>query len=185
MKKLLAILLAAIMLLSLAACGNTDNPDPSETDNPGVSQTHDQGAFEPSNTPNPPSNNTSLEAPWFGWSEDDIKPDTGFAGIEAMDNAGWFISLTEPLTEDTYKAWYAKLVSKIENFADNSEYIIQNVTDLDASLNEAINTFNAGGGALYIMFEYKVGDMTIGVTTGVTNFEDTEDVLYFYLREIE
>ena len=41
MKKLLAILLAAIMLLSLAACGNNDdNPSGSEN-NPGTSQSDD------------------------------------------------------------------------------------------------------------------------------------------------
>ena len=37
MKKLLAILLAAMMLLSLAACGDNDTTDPYK-DNPGVSQ---------------------------------------------------------------------------------------------------------------------------------------------------
>ena len=37
MKKLLAILLAAIMLLSLAACGDNNTTDP-DKDNPGVSQ---------------------------------------------------------------------------------------------------------------------------------------------------
>ena len=43
MKKLLAILLAAIMLLSLAACGNNDdNPSGSEN-NPGTSQSDNQG----------------------------------------------------------------------------------------------------------------------------------------------
>ena len=37
MKKLLAILLTAIMLLSLAACGDNNTTDP-DNDNPGVSQ---------------------------------------------------------------------------------------------------------------------------------------------------
>ena len=46
MKKLLAILLAAMMLLSLAACGNNDdNPSGSEN-NPGTSQTDNQGGTE-------------------------------------------------------------------------------------------------------------------------------------------
>lgn len=42
MKKLLAILLAAMMLLSLSACGNDSNTDPNK-DTPGVSQTNDNG----------------------------------------------------------------------------------------------------------------------------------------------
>ena len=46
MKKLLAILLAAMMLLSLAACGNNDdNPSGSEN-NPGTSQSDNQGGTE-------------------------------------------------------------------------------------------------------------------------------------------
>ena len=60
-----------------------------------------------------------------------------------------------------------------------------NVPDLEEGLSQAVQVFNAGGGALYIMFEYEVGDMKIGVTTGATNFRDTKDVLYVYLTEIE
>ena len=43
MKKLFALLLALIMVFSFAACGNSDNPDPSGSDNPGISQTDDSG----------------------------------------------------------------------------------------------------------------------------------------------
>ena len=38
MKKILAILLAAMMLLSLAACGDNETPSGSEGDKPGTSQ---------------------------------------------------------------------------------------------------------------------------------------------------
>ena len=41
MKKLLAILLAAMMLLSLAACGNNETPSGSEGGTPGTSQSDD------------------------------------------------------------------------------------------------------------------------------------------------
>ncbi len=43
MKKLLAILLASMMIFSLAACGNNETPSGSEGDNPGTSQTDNQG----------------------------------------------------------------------------------------------------------------------------------------------
>ncbi len=42
MKKLLAILLAAMMLFALAACGNNETPSGSEGDMPGISQTDNQ-----------------------------------------------------------------------------------------------------------------------------------------------
>ena len=45
MKKLLAILLAAMMLLSLAACGDNNTTDP-DKDNPGTSQSDNKGGSE-------------------------------------------------------------------------------------------------------------------------------------------
>jgi len=42
MKKLLALLLAGLMMLSFAACGTNDNPSGNE-DNPGVSQSDNKG----------------------------------------------------------------------------------------------------------------------------------------------
>ena len=46
MKKILAILLAAMMLLSLAACDTGDDPNPSGSNNPGVSQSGNNGGSE-------------------------------------------------------------------------------------------------------------------------------------------
>ena len=45
MKKILAILLTAMMLLSLAACGDNNTTDP-DKDNPGVSQSGNNGGSE-------------------------------------------------------------------------------------------------------------------------------------------
>ncbi len=45
MKKLLALLLAMMLVFSLAACGDNNTPDP-YNDNPGVSQTDNQGVEE-------------------------------------------------------------------------------------------------------------------------------------------
>ena len=45
MKKILAILLAAMMLLSLAACGDNNTTDPNK-DNPGTSQSDNKGGSE-------------------------------------------------------------------------------------------------------------------------------------------
>ena len=43
MKKLLAILLVAMMVFALAACGDNETPSASEGDKPGTSQTDNQG----------------------------------------------------------------------------------------------------------------------------------------------
>ena len=63
MKKLLAILLAAMMLLSLAACdlGSTEDPN---KDNPGASQTEDQGGEEnrPQKAPPPAAGRVKMLA---------------------------------------------------------------------------------------------------------------------------
>ena len=46
MKKLLAILLAAMMVFALAACGDSETPSGSEGDKPGTSQSDSQGGTE-------------------------------------------------------------------------------------------------------------------------------------------
>ena len=46
MKKILAILLAAMMMFALVACDTGDNPDNPNKDNPGTSQSGNQGGTE-------------------------------------------------------------------------------------------------------------------------------------------
>ena len=46
MKKLFALLLALMMVFTLAACGNNETPSGSEGDNPGTSQPDNQGGSE-------------------------------------------------------------------------------------------------------------------------------------------
>ena len=46
MKKLFALLLAMMMIFSLAACGDNETPSGSGGDNPGTSQTDNQGGSE-------------------------------------------------------------------------------------------------------------------------------------------
>ena len=56
MKKLFALLLAGLMMLSFAACGTNDNPSGNE-DNPGVSQTDNQGGENSNGGENSTENN--------------------------------------------------------------------------------------------------------------------------------
>ena len=87
MKKLLAILLAAMMLLSLAACGDNNTTDPNK-DNPGVSQSgenNDGGeenkddikyvmTFKESTNPNPkPNSNWTVSYKVFEFGETYLK----------------------------------------------------------------------------------------------------------------
>ena len=46
MKKILAILLAAMMVFALAACDTGDDPNPSDSNNPGTSQNDNPGGNE-------------------------------------------------------------------------------------------------------------------------------------------
>ncbi len=78
MKKILAILLAAMMLLSLAACGDNNKPD-ADKDNPGASQ-------------NGGENNNGEENNNGGESNDN--------GGESSDNGGE----SQPTDEDTFES---------------------------------------------------------------------------------
>lgn len=83
MKKLLAILLTAIMLLSLAACGDNNTTDP-DKDNPGVSQSGENNnggeenkddvkyvmTFKETTNPNPkPNTNWTVSYKFFEFCE--------------------------------------------------------------------------------------------------------------------
>lgn len=57
MKRILALLLAAVMVMSLAACGN-DNKDPKPEDKPSASQTGEQDGTTPGTTPENPDATT-------------------------------------------------------------------------------------------------------------------------------
>ena len=94
MKKVLAILLAAMMLLSLAACGNNDdNPSGSEN-NPGTSQSDNQGGTENQggeNNSSPSTQGTTepeeLSVPEvlakYGFTEEIVKPDETVLNVTA------------------------------------------------------------------------------------------------------
>ena len=107
MKKLLAIILAALMLISLAACGNNETPSGSEN-NPGTSQSGDQGSTEnqggeennsgttePDNTSNNSAGNNEGDT-WtvenflklYGFNAEDLKPNhfTTFEELKMADS---------------------------------------------------------------------------------------------------
>ena len=87
MKRILAIILAAMMLLSLAACGDNDTTDP-DKDNPGVSQSGENNnggeenkddvkyvmTFKETTNPNPkPNTNWTVSYKVFEFGETYLK----------------------------------------------------------------------------------------------------------------
>lgn len=195
MKKLFALLFILTMILSLAACGGGgDSKTPSDDNSNGNANSTDNrndGAdeeewndYHTAEESTPPESGAALEAPLYGWKEEDIKPENIFDSMTYEDGMGYFITTTEPLTADTYKAWYRKIAAKVEEYADNGEYIIQNVTDLEEYLSQAIEAYeNKTGSSMYLMWEYTSGGQKIGITTMVVDLEKTEEVLYFYIHK--
>ena len=190
MRKIIAALLVLMMVFSLAACGGKDDPTPSGDDTPDIFQqeeTPDPGEDTPDDADTPDSSETPPDddaGTLFGWTEDDFKPDDIFADMTYEEGMGYFISTTEPLGAEGFKAWYHKLAAKIEALADDGTYTIANVTDLDEYLAQAVDAYESKtGSSMYLMWEYTSGGQKIGITTMVVDLERTEEVLYFYIHE--
>lgn len=193
MKKLFALLLALAMVLSLAACGGGDEKIPSNDDKtPSNSHQQEQNTLnpdededEPDNTPAHNEGNADLEAPLYGWTEDDFKPDNIFGSIRYEEASGWYITTTEPLTIETYRAWYEKMFTKTEELADNGKYDMGNVEDINQLVSAAENVFSQGWGAMDLTWRYSVGGVELAVSTRVLSLEDTEDVIWICISEKE
>ena len=79
MKKLLALFLAMMMLLSLAACGDNNTTDP-DKDNPGVSQSGENNDDKGGNTP---AASTDYFYDHYDFCEEWMMPDDGvYTGYE-------------------------------------------------------------------------------------------------------
>ena len=74
MKKILAILLAAMMVFALAACNTGDDPNPSGSNNPGVSQSGENNDDKGGNTP---AASTDYFYDHYDFCEEWMLPDDG------------------------------------------------------------------------------------------------------------
>ena len=148
MKKILALLLAAMMVFALAACGDNNTTDP-DKDNSGVSQSGENnddnggednsGTTEPDNTGNGTENNDvdtwTVEnfLKLYGFNAEDIKPNhfTSFEELKMADSkepgkkgsAGSVIINVEKgkTTTDDFNAWFESLYAKMTELSDDGK----------------------------------------------------------------
>lgn len=148
MKKLLAILLAVMMVFALAACDTGDDPNPSGSNNPGVSQSGENndggedtsGTTEPDSTGNNSAGNNEGDT-WtvenflklYGFDAEDLKPNhfTSFEELEMADSKepgkkGSMGSVTINVekgktTADDFNAWFESLYAKMTELSDDGK----------------------------------------------------------------
>ena len=129
MKKLLAILLAAMMLLSLAACGNNDdNPSGSEN-NPGTSQSDNQGGTE--NQGGEENNGDSLSKVLndVGLTLESITPAEGIFDHTFDGEASKIYFYMEAGTKKDAAAYMNKVIDACKAVADGGKLYTANSTN--------------------------------------------------------
>ena len=135
MKKLLAILLAAMMLLSLAACGNNDdNPSGSEN-NPGTSQSDNQGGTEnqggENNNGGEENNGDSLSKVLndVGLTLESITPAEGIFDHTFDDEANKIYFYMEAGTKKDAASYMNKVIEACKAVADGGKLYTANSTN--------------------------------------------------------
>ena len=112
MKKFLAILLAAMLLLSLAACGGDKTPSGSEDNTPGSQQ-------QEQNTPDPGTSQGNNTKPEKEWPTEQITAWSGSGKIvriddlssDAKDYTCYYIVNVDTATLDEFTAYISELKS--------------------------------------------------------------------------
>ena len=184
MKKLLAILLAAMMLLSLAACGNNETPSGSEGDKPGTSQGGESNNGGENN--NNGDNNTETYdlttvagyLAQYGYSESDFSSTKNFTRMKSTStkssgeivNVGVYIS--EGLTEDEKTAWVDSFITLVKGKSDDGKvYKYDYFKGIQAEQIDPAVDFATFGGVM----AYKADGKTVVVELSVTNGVDSDN----------
>ena len=149
MKKLLAILLAAIMLLSLAACGDNNTTDP-DKDNPGVFQSGENND-DKGGTEYPIADNGGKDTSVGQWQDTAYSAYTN--GVEEptftytikgviMDQ----LTINAEATVDEVNAWKQSLLNAgFEEYREGEQWGVSNATH-----NVQMNGFVNGVAYIYI-----------------------------------
>ena len=184
MKKLLAILLAAMMLLSLAACGNNETPSGSEGDKPGTSQGGESNNGGENN--NNGDNNTETYdlttvagyLAQYGYSESDFSSTKNFTRMKSTStkssgeivNVGVYIS--EGLTDDEKTAWVDNFITLAESKSDDGKvYKYDYFKGIQAEQIDPAVDFATFGGVM----AYRADGKTVVVELSITNGVDSDD----------
>ena len=191
MKKLLAILLAAMMVFALAACGNNETPSGSEGDKPGTSQGGESNNGGENNnnggeSTNNGDNNTETYdlttvagyLAQYGYSESDFSSTKNFTRMKSTStkssgeivNVGVYIS--EGLTEDEKTAWVDSFITLVKGKSDDGKvYKYDYFKGIQAEEIDPAVDFATFGGVM----AYKADGKTVVVELSITNGVDSDD----------
>ena len=191
MKKLLAILLALMMVFALAACGNNETPSGSEGDKPGTSQGGESNNGGENNnnggeSTNNGDNNTETYdlttvagyLAQYGYSESDFSSTKNFTRMKSTStkssgeivNVGVYIS--EGLTDDEKTAWIDNFITLAESKSDDGKvYKYDYFKGIQTDEIEPAVDFAMFGGVM----AYKADGKTVVVELSVTNGVDSDN----------
>ena len=192
MKKLLAILLALMMVFVLAACGNNETPSGSEGDKPGTSQggeSNNGGENNNNNcgeSTNNGDNNTETYdlttvagyLAQYGYSESDFSSTKNFTRMKSTStkssgeivNVGVYIS--EGLTDDEKTVWIDNFITLAESKSDDGKvYKYDYFNGIQTDEIEPAVDFATFGGVM----AYRADGKTVVVELSITNGADSDD----------
>ena len=191
MKKLLAILLALMMVFALAACVNNETPSGSEGDKPGTSQGGESNNGGENNnnggeSTNNGDNNTETYdlttvagyLAQYGYSESDFSSTKNFTRMKSTStkssgeivNVGVYIS--EGLTDDEKTAWIDNFITLAESKSDDGKvYKYDYFKGIQTDEIEPAVDFAMFGGVM----AYKADGKTVVVELSVTNGVDSDN----------
>ena len=133
MKKIITLVLALLMLLSLAACGEKTPATNGENTTPSSQQTEDPGQQEQTQSDNKQNEEaddlTTVEGfmKAFGISEDDMKcaKFTRVGKTSYHTDTGKIIEIgsyiSEAMTDEEVRAWIEKIIAKLDSLSDDGK----------------------------------------------------------------
>ena len=187
MKKLFALLLAMMLVFSLAACGDNNTTDP-DKDNPGTSQSDNQGGTENQGGEenNGGENNETYDLTtvagylaFYGYAESDFSATKNFTRMKSTStksstgeivNVGVYVS--EGLTDDEKTAWIDSFITLVKGKSDDGKvYKYDYFNGIQAEeINPAVDFATFGG-----VMAYKAAGKTVVVELNVTNGVDSDN----------